>query len=419
MSAPSTDLTARFAAELRRYRSEFEDPAKRELLVRAALPRIVATLSLLPPATPESKLLELGSAPYLMTQCLDVAWPGRVRCGNYFGTVASSGTETLYEMGGTGTRTYAYEHFNIEVDEFPYSDASFDVVLFSELIEHLAINPVWTLAEIHRVLRPGGYLIVTTPNALSIDRLDEFLYGGSSAEVDYYSPTFGYGARHNREYEPVELRELLEATGFDVEVMSVRELFRYDRAERLRRWLKRAALRLWSAESHHAHIFLRARRGPVFRWRFPHRLFGTNEFYDIVRDPVVEMGVNDAIHCYWGWQSLEGANGEQVRRTCEMPAPTGSTCHLRGIVGRRRVTVRLRPERGRPDGTVAGEILVHERGSATAMIGVTPFTIPVGTGWTTIETSLTRGPIDREHLGVTIRLQPGQEVAVQRIALEP
>ncbi len=105
MSAQPTDVSDRFAAELRRYRSEWENPNAREMLVRAALPRIVAALALLPAATAESELLELGSAPYLTSQCLDLAWPGHVRHGNYFGTAASSGSQTLYEVGGTGRVT--------------------------------------------------------------------------------------------------------------------------------------------------------------------------------------------------------------------------------------------------------------------------------------------------------------------------
>ena len=76
---------------------------------------------------------------------------------------------------------------------------AFDVVIFAEMIEHLAINPIWTLAEIHRVLKPDGHLIVTTPNALSIERVGSVLTGRRPF-VDHYSPAFGYGARHNREY---------------------------------------------------------------------------------------------------------------------------------------------------------------------------------------------------------------------------
>lgn len=44
-------------------------------------------------------------------------------------------------------------------------DNSFDIVISSECIEH-AIDPHKALTEMFRVLKPGGYMIVTTPNKL-------------------------------------------------------------------------------------------------------------------------------------------------------------------------------------------------------------------------------------------------------------
>jgi ubiquinone/menaquinone biosynthesis C-methylase UbiE len=47
--------------------------------------------------------------------------------------------------------------------EMPFEDGSFDVVVSSEVIEHVP-HPFDAIAELVRVLKPGGILVVTTPN---------------------------------------------------------------------------------------------------------------------------------------------------------------------------------------------------------------------------------------------------------------
>ena len=55
-------------------------------------------------------------------------------------------------------------------------DDSFDIVLFTEVIEHLAFNPVAMWREIYRVLKPGGCIVVTTPNYYALrSRLRQWL----------------------------------------------------------------------------------------------------------------------------------------------------------------------------------------------------------------------------------------------------
>jgi SAM-dependent methyltransferase len=60
----------------------------------------------------------------------------------------------------------------------PFEDASFDLVLAVEIIEHLEA-PRAFLREIFRILKPGGLVIVTTPNISSIPSRVFFLATGN------------------------------------------------------------------------------------------------------------------------------------------------------------------------------------------------------------------------------------------------
>jgi 2-polyprenyl-3-methyl-5-hydroxy-6-metoxy-1,4-benzoquinol methylase len=50
-----------------------------------------------------------------------------------------------------------------DMQHIPFRDGTFDTVISCETIEHVPV-PVEALREIHRVLRPGGCLLMTTPN---------------------------------------------------------------------------------------------------------------------------------------------------------------------------------------------------------------------------------------------------------------
>ena len=59
-----------------------------------------------------------------------------------------------------GIRTY---RVNLESEELPFDDESFDLIVCSETIEHL-LDADNLLHEIHRILRLGGTFILTFPN---------------------------------------------------------------------------------------------------------------------------------------------------------------------------------------------------------------------------------------------------------------
>lgn len=112
---------------------------------------------------------------------------------------------------------------NVENEHFPFDDGMFDLVLFNEIIEHLPQTPVHALRETWRVARPGGHLMVTTPNLIrSLNR--GLLFTGHSVmyPIDLYFEEDGRGCniyrRHNREYTLPELRTVVERTGWNVMV---------------------------------------------------------------------------------------------------------------------------------------------------------------------------------------------------------
>jgi len=104
-------------------------------------------------------------------------------------------------------------HADIERERIPDNDASYDVVMFTEVLEHIAVtDPQVILGDIHRVLRIGGRLILSTPNVANVGNILALARG----ENIFWPPPKFYGStdRHNREFTPSELCELLERSGF-------------------------------------------------------------------------------------------------------------------------------------------------------------------------------------------------------------
>ena len=99
---------------------------------------------------------------------------------------------------------------------------SIDAVLFTEIIEHITFNPISLWREIHRVLRPTGCLIVTTPNyyalrgrAWSPLRFATGRGGGLSTQSLLGEPTFSH---HWKEYSRAELESYFAELSADFRV---------------------------------------------------------------------------------------------------------------------------------------------------------------------------------------------------------
>lgn len=66
---------------------------------------------------------------------------------------------------------------NLNTEGLPFKDSAFDLVTCTEVIEHLE-HYRYTLREMYRILRPGGALVLTTPNILNLKSRVRYLIFG-------------------------------------------------------------------------------------------------------------------------------------------------------------------------------------------------------------------------------------------------
>jgi 2-polyprenyl-3-methyl-5-hydroxy-6-metoxy-1,4-benzoquinol methylase len=103
------------------------------------------------------------------------------------------------------------------------ADGEFDAILFGEVFEHLLNHPVGVLREIRRILKPGGLMILTTPNPATLINALRLLRGTLSfwgTETFMHEPKIASGRIidkgevHYREYLKDELVRAIEVAGF-------------------------------------------------------------------------------------------------------------------------------------------------------------------------------------------------------------
>jgi len=103
----------------------------------------------------------------------------------------------------------------------PFPDNSFDYVLLMEVVEHLR-NPYVVIPEINRIIKPGGGLILSTPNILNLKSRLRFVFEGA---YEYFREPPLDQVKNPREvifnlhlvpYRYHELEYLLSACGFKI-----------------------------------------------------------------------------------------------------------------------------------------------------------------------------------------------------------
>ncbi|MBF0555989.1 MAG: class I SAM-dependent methyltransferase [Nitrospirae bacterium] len=99
-------------------------------------------------------------------------------------------------------------------ERWDYEDNTFDVVYSGEVIEHI-IDTDFYINEIFRVLKAGGYFVVTTPNLACLSKRFLLLIGRNPyQEASFSFPAGAVG--HMREYTFDLLRDYMLTKGFSV-----------------------------------------------------------------------------------------------------------------------------------------------------------------------------------------------------------
>jgi SAM-dependent methyltransferase len=143
---------------------------------------------------------------YIVDRCRDrdvlEAGSGEGYGANLLSAVARSVTCVDYDHAAVEHTRARYPHLTIHqanLIALPLPDNSVDTVVNFQVIEHLWDQPAF-VAECLRVLRPGGELLMSTPNRITFSP-------GRDTPLNPF---------HTRELDPAELRELLTVAGFDV-----------------------------------------------------------------------------------------------------------------------------------------------------------------------------------------------------------
>ncbi len=178
--------------------------------------RLVRTLQLTPPGSSTQRVLEMGCYLQITPALRNLLGYGDLRAC-YLGHGAP---DLKTRTSGDGeTFECAIDLFDCERDPFPYPADFFSTVLCCELLEHLKIDPMYMMGEIHRILKIGGVLVLTTPNAVSLRAVHSVIKGNHPGFYNRYpDPQSGDpDPKHEREYTPLEISLLLEAAGFFVD----------------------------------------------------------------------------------------------------------------------------------------------------------------------------------------------------------
>lgn len=119
-------------------------------------------------------------------------------------------TSRQYEIELENSRRLHFRNISANIERTLFSiDAEVDIVLACEIIEHLTRAPHMMMLNINRWLKPGGLVILTTPNGAQLQNPFRV-----RPKMPAYRPSVY--SRHNYVFTMDGLRDLIECCGFEI-----------------------------------------------------------------------------------------------------------------------------------------------------------------------------------------------------------
>ena len=97
----------------------------------------------------------------------------------------------------------------------PFRDSTFHCIFAGEVIEHV-YDTDFLIEECYRVLKPGGSLILTTPNLVAFAWRMSMLFGKRPAIIHNRKPLPERPGEHIRYFTSRDLRDILVDHGFEI-----------------------------------------------------------------------------------------------------------------------------------------------------------------------------------------------------------
>jgi ubiquinone/menaquinone biosynthesis C-methylase UbiE len=160
--------------------------------------RIRCTLGLIEKANlPDAKLIDIACGNGIITKAIKEKYPSYQIFGldNSLTAIRNAGSED------------GIEYVVADAFKMPFVEDIFDIAVCNNFWEHVN-NPVDLALEANRVLKMGGYCIISTPSRYNFDNLWQVLRGRETA---LQNPSF-----HVTEYTVGQMKELLTKAGFEI-----------------------------------------------------------------------------------------------------------------------------------------------------------------------------------------------------------